>query len=70
MFKVAEGSGKKCSFQWLLDTDLKGWIPQYILDQALTYAMTDFMSCLRAHAPTLRAAGAAAAPSSHRRYAR
>ncbi|KAK4324997.1 hypothetical protein Pmani_001862 [Petrolisthes manimaculis] len=72
VIRAIEGSGKKCSFQWLLDTDLKGWIPQYVLDQTLSHAMTDFMSCLRAHVLTIKAASAsaAAAPSSHRRYAR
>lgn len=54
VFEPAENAPRKCAFQWLLDTDLKGWIPQYVLDQALTYAMTDFMTCLRSHAPTLK----------------
>uniref|UniRef100_A0A0P4WBR8 START domain-containing protein n=1 Tax=Scylla olivacea TaxID=85551 RepID=A0A0P4WBR8_SCYOL len=54
VFQPAENAPRKCFFQWLLDTDLKGWIPQYVLEQALTYAMTDFMSCLRNYAPTLK----------------
>ncbi|ROT75996.1 StAR-related lipid transfer protein 3 [Penaeus vannamei] len=28
VFSPVAGAPKKCSFQWLLDTDLKGWIPQ------------------------------------------
>ncbi|XP_069941056.1 stAR-related lipid transfer protein 3 isoform X2 [Cherax quadricarinatus] len=56
VFGPAPEAPRKCSFQWLLDTDLKGWIPQYVIDQALIYAMTDFMSCLRSYLPTLKAA--------------
>ncbi|XP_045625227.1 stAR-related lipid transfer protein 3 isoform X2 [Procambarus clarkii] len=56
VFHPADEAPKKCHFQWLLDTDLKGWIPQYVIDQTLTYAMTDFMSCLRSYIPTLKAA--------------
>lgn len=55
VFQPDEEAPKKCSFHWLLDTDLKGWIPQYVIDQALTHAMTDFMSCLRSYAPALKA---------------
>lgn len=55
VFSPVAGAPKKCSFQWLLDTDLKGWIPQYVIDQALTFAMTDFLQCLRNYAPHISA---------------
>ncbi|KAK7071928.1 StAR-related lipid transfer protein 3 [Halocaridina rubra] len=54
VFRPVEGTTKKCSFQWLLDTDLKGWIPQYVIDQALTHAMIDFMNCIRSYAPVIK----------------
>lgn len=53
VFRPVDGTTKKCSFQWLLDTDLKGWIPQYVIDQALTHAMVDFINCIRNYAPVI-----------------
>lgn len=39
--------------QWLLDTDLKGWIPQYVIDKALSGAQFDYISHIRARAAQL-----------------
>ncbi|GAB6019370.1 hypothetical protein CHUAL_000958 [Chamberlinius hualienensis] len=38
-----------CQFTWLLNTELKGWIPQYLIDQALAKVMLDFVKYLRNH---------------------
>ena len=51
------GSPDRCRFQWLLDTDLKGWIPQYIIDSALSGAQLDYIKHIRRHAETLKASG-------------
>jgi len=45
-----EGSPDKCLFKWLLDTDLKGWIPQSIIDKALSGAQLEFLQFLRQRA--------------------
>jgi hypothetical protein len=39
---------------WLLDTDLKGWIPKYIIDKALTGVMVTFFSALTAQVERLQ----------------
>jgi len=47
----------KCIFQWLLDTNLKGWIPQSIIDTALSFAMSDYVRYIRCYAKVLREEG-------------
>jgi len=47
----------KCTFQWLLDTNLKGWIPQSIIDSALSFAMCDYVRYIRNYGTTLRNQG-------------
>ncbi len=51
------GDARQCLFQWLLDTDLKGWIPQRVIDSALTGACFDYLKYLRAHAAKLQETG-------------
>jgi len=46
-----------CNFLWLLDTDLKGWVPQYMVEAALSSAMLDFLSSLRKYATKLKEEG-------------
>ncbi|GIY32455.1 steroidogenic acute regulatory protein, mitochondrial, partial [Caerostris extrusa] len=36
-----------CKFQWLLNTNLKGWIPQYLIDQTLSSVMMDYVNSFR-----------------------
>ncbi|XP_059473943.1 steroidogenic acute regulatory protein, mitochondrial-like [Neocloeon triangulifer] len=43
-----------CKVQWLMDTDLKGWLPRVAVDRAIPRAMEDFMRHLRSHVRTLR----------------
>jgi len=54
VFTPIEGQPDKCHFRWLLDTDLKGWIPQSIIDKALSGAQLDFMQYLRRRALVLQ----------------
>ncbi|XP_062519768.1 stAR-related lipid transfer protein 3-like [Corticium candelabrum] len=42
---------------WVLDTDLKGWIPQYIIDKALAGVMLNFFSSLTERVERLRREG-------------
>lgn len=36
-----------CRFTWIINTNLKGWIPQKIVDKSMSTALTDFMSYVR-----------------------
>lgn len=51
--RPVEGHPELCLFQWLLDTDLKGWIPQTVVDMALSGAQFDFLACVRRRATIL-----------------
>ena len=35
------------TFQWVLNTDLKGWIPQGVIDSTLTGVQLDYIKHLR-----------------------
>ncbi|XP_063978208.1 steroidogenic acute regulatory protein-like [Diachasmimorpha longicaudata] len=37
----------RCKFTWILSIDLKGWLPQPVIDRAINATMTNFMSALR-----------------------
>ncbi|KAF5274123.1 hypothetical protein FQR65_LT04521 [Abscondita terminalis] len=52
--KPIPGELDKCMFEWVLNTNLKGWIPQYILDTALVGVMMDYMKNLRNHISSLK----------------
>ncbi|KAK5648235.1 hypothetical protein RI129_003127 [Pyrocoelia pectoralis] len=47
--KPVPGEIGKCNFEWVLNTNLKGWIPQYILDTALVGVLLDYVKNLRKH---------------------
>lgn len=47
----------KCVFQWLLNTNLKGWIPQYLIDATLTNVMFDYLHDLRKYSLVLKQTG-------------
>ncbi|XP_059483042.1 steroidogenic acute regulatory protein-like [Neocloeon triangulifer] len=51
------GEPNQCIFLWLLDTDLKGWVPQYMVEAALSSAMLDFLASLREYAAKLKEEG-------------
>lgn len=39
----------KCRFTWILNTNLKGWIPQTVVDRAMSTSLIDFITYLRKH---------------------
>ena len=43
-----------CTFHWILDTDLKGWLPRRIVDTALTGVMTQLLHVLRQRVTVLQ----------------
>lgn len=48
----------KCVFQWVLHTDLeKGWIPKYVIDNALMNIMFEFLESLRNYITRLQNPG-------------
>jgi len=51
--RPVDGDKNMCLFQWLLDTDLKGWIPQSIIDKALSGAQLDYIANIRKRATSL-----------------
>lgn len=55
--KPVPGEVGKCTFEWVLNTNLKGWIPQYILHNALVGALLDYVKNLRRHLIKLNESG-------------
>eukprot|EP00095_Tigriopus_kingsejongensis_P011920 maker-scaffold507_size152468-snap-gene-0.35 protein:Tk11920 transcript:maker-scaffold507_size152468-snap-gene-0.35-mRNA-1 annotation:"-related lipid transfer protein 3" len=51
------GQPDQCLFQWLLDTDLKGWIPQSIIDSALSGTQFEYIDNIRKRASYLHQIG-------------
>ncbi|KAL6442331.1 hypothetical protein ACFW04_002528 [Cataglyphis niger] len=39
----------KCRFTWILNTNLKGWIPQTVVERAMSTSLIDFITYLRKH---------------------
>ncbi|XP_003393487.1 steroidogenic acute regulatory protein-like [Bombus terrestris] len=37
----------KCRFTWIINTNLKGWLPQKVVDKSMSTALVDFMSYVR-----------------------
>ncbi|XP_076668211.1 steroidogenic acute regulatory protein-like [Andrena cerasifolii] len=44
----------KCQFTWIVNTNLKGWIPQKIVDKSMSTALIDFMSYVRKYAEQMQ----------------
>ncbi|XP_062129305.1 steroidogenic acute regulatory protein-like isoform X2 [Drosophila sulfurigaster albostrigata] len=53
-FREIIGKSDSCILEWVLCLDLKGYIPRYVLDAALTSSMVDYMTYLRKHINELR----------------
>ena len=49
-----EGEPERCVFEWLLNVDLKGWLPNYVVDSALSTVMLDYIGHIRAYAEKLK----------------
>ena len=37
----------RCRFTWIINTNLKGWLPQKVVDKSMSTALVDFMSYVR-----------------------
>lgn len=48
-----EGDCSKCVFQWILNTNLNGWIPPFILNTAFVNMMFDYSKSLRKYSKKL-----------------
>ncbi|XP_076635290.1 steroidogenic acute regulatory protein-like [Colletes latitarsis] len=44
----------KCRFTWIINTNLKGWLPQKIVDKSMSTALVDFMIYVRKYADELQ----------------
>ncbi|XP_020710138.2 steroidogenic acute regulatory protein-like isoform X2 [Athalia rosae] len=50
MMEPIEGEeNQRCRLTWLLNTNLKGWLPTRLIDSSLSNALVDFMKHLRNH---------------------
>lgn len=47
--ELSDEHSNKCRFTWILNTNLKGWIPQAVVDRSMSTALIDFMTHLRKH---------------------
>ena len=54
---ASEGGEPGAVFSWALATDLKGWIPGKLVDQALSSSMLEYLSYLRIHIGRLKEKG-------------
>ncbi|XP_013387119.1 stAR-related lipid transfer protein 3-like isoform X1 [Lingula anatina] len=42
VFKAVPGDPNKSEFVWIVNTNLKGWLPTYLIDQAMSGVLMDF----------------------------
>ncbi|XP_046570386.1 stAR-related lipid transfer protein 3-like isoform X2 [Haliotis rubra] len=52
-FKPVPGEPDQCIFVWLLNTNLKGWLPQKLIDQSLSTVCLDMLAHVRKRAESL-----------------
>nr|CAD7573055.1 unnamed protein product [Timema californicum] len=57
VFRPVAGHNDQCIVEWLLNTNLRGWIPQYVLDPALMAAMINYIVYLRKYLVRLQKEG-------------
>jgi hypothetical protein len=48
------GDENRCLFQWLLNVNLKGWLPHSVVDLALTTTMLEYMRYIRQYTQKLK----------------
>ncbi|KAI0214187.1 StAR-related lipid transfer protein 3 [Lamellibrachia satsuma] len=58
-FKPVPGAPDRCLFIWIINTDLKGWLPQYAVDQALAGTLLEFLRHLKQRMAQLKRGHAA-----------
>lgn len=44
----------KCEFSWVINTHLKGWIPQKMTDMFMPIGLAEFMESLRSHTRSIK----------------
>ncbi|PSN36624.1 hypothetical protein C0J52_10451 [Blattella germanica] len=54
VMRPIEGDPDHCVFEWLLNIDLKGWLPNYVVVSALSTAMLEYIGHIRTHAEELK----------------
>jgi steroidogenic acute regulatory protein len=48
------GDENRCVFQWLLNVNLKGWLPHSVVESALTTTMLDHLKYMREYTEKLK----------------
>lgn len=51
------GEPNRCQFEWLFNTNLKGWIPQRVIESASVGVLIDYIKALRQHIAELKRTG-------------
>lgn len=51
LMKPLPNEKNKCQLEWLMHTNLKGWLPQYVIDKALWFAMINHVTSIRSLEP-------------------
>lgn len=54
IFKPVPDNPNRCIFCWIFNSDLKGWIPHYIVEQAISGVLLQFLRHLREHCAGIR----------------
>lgn len=49
IFEPVENEPDKCLFTWIVNTNLKGWLPQTAIDQAMSYVLSSYFKLLLGH---------------------
>ena len=44
---LKEIHSNECHITWILNVNLRGWLPQYLIDQSLSSVQLDFIELLR-----------------------
>ncbi|XP_068082059.1 stAR-related lipid transfer protein 3 [Anabrus simplex] len=50
IMRPVKESKSRCQLEWYLDTNLRGWLPQYVVDAAFSSIMLDNLNNVRAYA--------------------
>ncbi|XP_041371391.1 steroidogenic acute regulatory protein-like isoform X2 [Gigantopelta aegis] len=54
VFKPVPGQTNKCYFEWYLNTHLKGWLPQKLIDTTLSNILVQYLEYLRRHVDDIK----------------
>nr|WEY07736.1 sex hormone synthesis StAR3 [Sinohyriopsis cumingii] len=49
MFQPIENEPDRCLFTWLVNTNLKGWLPHAVVDQGFSSVLMEYLKILRGH---------------------